>query len=262
MTKKLRNWLIIGSLLAVALPATALAAGQYFYPSNKSLQTGMLVSLSANPQIVEASSNANSKHLLGVIGPAETNAFSGIKPGQITVSTDGAAQTLVSTAGGDIKVGDRIATSRFIGAGQKATKSSWIVGTAQASFDSKTKGAAKQNDVYVGSIPVLIKVSYYVKPHEVSNSASIPTAVQKAASSIAGRPASTIAIIVSFIILVIAFGIAGFVINGSVRGSFISIGRNPLTKAVIFRGLLLTFGVAAALISAALLASVILLHVL
>ncbi len=270
---KLRNWLVVAALFALAVPATASAASHFFYPAaNGHLQTGMMVSLSTNPGIVEGASNANSKKLVGVIIPSDGTSLSDVKPGQITVATDSVAQTFVSTIGGNIKVGDKIATSVVAGAGQRTTQSGWIVGVAQASFDPKTKGAIKQTlkdqagkpkDVYIGAIPVLVKVSYYVDPKkEVSSSASIPLAVQKAANAIAGRPVSTIAIVVSFILLVLTFGIAGFLINGSARGSFVAIGRNPLTKSVVIRGLLLTLLIAFGIIGAGLLASYILLRLL
>lgn len=268
---KLRNWLVLIALFAMALPATASAANHFFYPANNHLQTGMMVSLAANPGIVEAAANANSKHLVGVITPSDATSLSDVKPGQITVATDSVAQTFVSTIGGNIKVGDKIATSVVAGAGQKPTGSSWIVGIAQASFDPKTKGAVKQTlkdnagksrDVYIGAIPVLVKVSYYVDPKKEVSTVSIPTAIQKAANALIGRPVSTIAIVASFVLLILAFVIAGFLINGSVRGSFVAIGRNPLTKSVVIRGLLLTFGIAFAIIGAGLLAAFVLLHLL
>src|SRR5487761_1843538 len=112
------TWLLICAvaLLQVVIPATSSASSQYFYSLNNQTKTGMIVSLTADQQVIEPANNQNAKSIIGVIAPSDEISLIQ-QPGQISIRTAGIANTLVSTLGGNILVGDRIAPSVLTGLG-------------------------------------------------------------------------------------------------------------------------------------------------
>ncbi len=240
------------TILLAIVPAVASASSQSFNVLDNKSQPGMLMSLTANTGVVEPASNRNDTSLVGVIAPDDA-AFD-IQPGQVSVKTDGVASTLISTLGGDIRVGDRIGVSSLVGVGAKLKGNGWIVGIAQSSLDAKTKGAApstvidskgSKHQVYVTSLPLLIKVTYYSVSSKAANkSSSVPDPIQAAADTVAGKHASILALLLSFFLLAIGVMAAGLIVNAAIRGGFLAISRQPLTKVIILRKVALAFGVA------------------
>ena len=241
--------------IAMMIPALTGAASQSFSVADGSAKLGMLMSASPNAGVAEPASDKTAASLIGVLAPPEENSFS--SSGDVNVKTDGVANTLVSTLNGDIKVGDRIATSSLVGVGAKATGSSWIVGIAQGSLDSKTAGAqltavtdsdGKSHQVYVASIPVVVKVTYYNVASPVSDSGLVPKSLQDAADRLAGKHVKLAAIVASVIVLMIGVILAGMLVNGAIRSGFSAIARQPLIKGIILGEIWQAFGMAAGII--------------
>jgi hypothetical protein len=249
---------------------TVSAASQNFDTLDKNMQSGMLVSLTANTGVVEQATDKNAASLLGVITP-EDNSLTR-QAGQVTVQTDGEASALVSTLNGNILVGDPITASSIAGVGAKAKKSSWIVGVAQSSFDKKTKGALAatvtdskggKHTVYTGRISILVKATYYSLPDAQHKTDSLlPEGLQSTIDQIAGKHVSIVTIMVIFVILIAGIALAGLVINSAIRGGFAAVARQPLTKRIIFRGVLQSFAIAIMILGATFLAVFILLKLL
>jgi len=232
-----------------------------------SASAGMLMSLTANSGVVEPASDKNASFLLGVISTNDT-AFD-LQPGQVSVATDGVINTLVSTLGGDIRVGDRIMPSPLAGTGTKAVASALVVGIAQASLDSKTTGAVAKtvtdttggkHKVYVASIPLVVHVTYYTVPSPVSR--SIPDMLQAAADAIAGKHASVLGLLLSFLLMLTGIIWAGILINGAIRGGIAAIARQPLSKAFIRRTMLKSFGVSIIIVAVGSIGALVLLRIL
>lgn len=244
--------LLIG-LLVVLAPAVASASSQSFYSLDNTAKGGMLVTLTSNSKVVTPAVSQNAKSLVGVVAGSD-DASLDQQPGQISVSTDGVSNALVSTLNGDISVGDRITASSIAGVGSKLTGSGWIVGTAQAAVNSHTPGAAQTNaknsqgvntTVYVASIPVIIKVVYYTAAGNSSDQAKwIPQTLQAIANDVAGKSVSTIAVVLSSIVLIVGVLLAGFIINSAVRGGMLAISRQPLAKSIITRQIIRSFALA------------------
>lgn len=264
-------WLVISGWLLVmaAMPAVAGASSQSFNVLNNQAQSGMLMSLTANAGVIEPATTKNASSLIGVI--ATDNASLSQQPGQTSVATDGQASTLVSTLNGDIKVGDRIGPSSLSGVGDKLTASGWMVGVAEASLDSKTTGAVatslsdtqgSKHTVYVARIPVIVKVNYYNAASPAPASARVPDGLQALADKIAGKHASTLALVLSFILLLTGIIWAGLVIYAAVKGSLDAIARQPLSKYVINRAMIRSLGLALVVIGGVLAGSLLLLRVL
>lgn len=252
--------------LTLLLPAGVVAAAvQQNFVSASQLQNGELVSLSANPQTIEPTTSHTITSLVGVVAPAETSPFEVNDAQQIAVTTNGVANALVSDVGGDIRVGDQIGISPLDGVGAKTTASGRVLGVAQASFDSKTAGAAKvavtdaagkKRTVEVGLIPVLVNVTYYVAPPAPPPKVpALPPFLLRLASTVAGKQVSPVPLIVSVTLLAFALVIAGILLNSAIRSSIIAVGRNPLSKSTLQRNMAQVLLMAAAVIGGGLVAA-------
>lgn len=262
---------LVAGGLGLLMPATAYASSQSFNLLRGQAQQGIIVSLTPNTGFVEPANDKNVKSLVGVISTDENSIDQ--QAGQINVKTDGATSAIVSTLNGDISVGDRVTASPLEGVGTKANSSAWIVGTAQASLDSSTKGATNteitdsngnKHTVFVASIPILVKVTYYNSSNTsvatISKQANNP--LQQVADSFAGKHVSTAALILSFIILLIGLFTAGVVITSAVKGGLDAISRQPLSKRFISRGVWRAIGIAVGILVFVLVASALILRLL
>lgn len=272
ITKQKITFLSAITLLVLLLTPLVVQAGTGFYILDKSARTGMLVSLSSNPGVVEPSSDKNAKALAGVIGTAATDLT--IQEGQVAVQTDGVVQTLVSTLDGDIMVGDHISPSTLIGIGTKSVQAGWTVGIAQSSLSKDTAGAVKttvmqsdgnSREVYVATIPVLINVNYH-NPNPVAatttEDTAIPKSIQKIADSIAGKRASVIAVLLAGLILIAGCAVGGYIIQSTIRNGIQSLARQPLARSAIIAGMSRTLALAFTLIVSSVIGALVIIRLL
>jgi len=124
----------------------------------------------------------------------------------------------------------------------KATSNVRVVGVAQQALTiegSQTQTVegidGQTREVRLGRIPVLINVSYFFKESERS---IIPAVIQNVANALAGRPVSTLPIILAGAIFVIMLIVVVSIIYSMIRSSIISVGRNPLSQSAIYRDLI------------------------
>jgi hypothetical protein len=232
----------------VFLPTLASAASQSFDVLNNNAKPGMLMSLTLNTGVVEPASDKNANRLIGVYEPATESSLNK-QAGQAPVATDGMVQTLASTLNGPILVGDKVGTSSVVGVGAKSIGSGYVVGTAQSSLDSKTKGtisaevkdaAGHSHKVYIASIPVVVKVqpsATITKPTVVPKTV-VPKTIQSVADSIAGKHVTLIALLLGFVLMAMGILFAGLITSTAVRSGFIGISRQPLAKRIITRQIL------------------------
>ncbi len=237
-------------LLAASLPTLVMAAAGLAqgYRATEALTPGSVVSVdSQNSNSVVSANTDRLDGLVGVVVDSQ-DALLLVSSGldQVQVATTGVVTTLVSDLGGDIKIGDKITPSAISGVGVKATTSTKVVGIAQSEFNSKSEGAVKRTikdkagaskEVYVGRIPIIVGVAYYVSG-VASDKTVIPSFIQNLANEIANRKVSPLPIIVSVIIIVIALIVITALVYGAIKSSIISIGRNPLSQGAVYRSLL------------------------
>ncbi|GAC1369232.1 MAG: hypothetical protein NVSMB39_0810 [Candidatus Saccharimonadales bacterium] len=241
--------LLGAAALALLVAAPALASLSQGYATSSSIATGSLVSLDpkSSGSVVAADLN-NAARLFGVVvAPSSASiSLSGTGSGQVQVATSGSAPTLVSTAGGDIHVGDYICISPITGVGQKASASATrVIGTAQADFTSATGGSTKTNItdtagkktvVTVGEIPVGISVSSYTATDGKQNYV-VPDWLQNLSNTAAGRSVSPVRIIIAGLLLIVVVISISVLLYSAVRNSIISIGRNPLSKSSVIKSM-------------------------
>jgi len=88
----------------------------------------------------------------------------------------------------------------------------------------------------VGQIPVDIGVGNY-QPNGLDTGSVVPTWLQTVSNTVAGKVVSPIRAVIATTILIAAIISVSVLLYGAVRTSIISIGRNPLAKTSVFKGL-------------------------
>jgi hypothetical protein len=230
---------VIGGQASAQNQNTAISRG--FKATGSDIVQGALVSTSDDDSTsVELATTRSASRLAGIVSKTTLVELSDNKKGEAQVILSGTATALVSDINGSIRAGDKITASPINGVGMLATEDSQIVGTAQSAFDAKNAESqtiadknGKRHDVHIGSIAIQVGVSYYVAP----TSQFLPPFLQNLANNIAGRPVSGARILLSGVLLLLAFTCIFALIYTSVRAGIISLGRNPLAANAIQRGL-------------------------
>jgi len=234
-------------LLLLGLPAVSAASANISrsYHAVVSIPNGSLVSLDeAHQGFVVPADSINASKLIGVVLPNQDSLLA-IDPSNTTVQValNGTVTTLVSTADGDIKVGDQVGTSPFEGIGMEALPGSHIIGIALTGFNAKTDGAVTEqvkdktggtHRIQVGYIRVAISVGTGAS---TSGGGSQANFLQQLIKSLTGKTISTTRIILSLVVMVVALILLVTLVYSSIFGSIVSVGRNPLAKTAIFRTL-------------------------
>ncbi len=239
---------LAGGLLAILLaPAVAGASAliSQTFLSKDNLPLGAIVSLEKNStDQVASSTTATAVDMIGVIIDSDSSQLS-ISSGQgnqVSVATSGVEQVLVSDINGSVAVGDPITASPVAGVGMKATSNVQIIGTAQDSFPNATATKQTYKDskgqtqtVNLGTVPVLVNVAYYYKQPDKT---LIPPALQSLANSIAGKKVNSLPILISIGIFIITMVIVVSIIYSMIHSSIISVGRNPMSQAAVYRNVI------------------------
>jgi len=213
------------------------------YQGDTNIVPGSLVSLDEKRDGYVVLANSKSpRQLIGVAVKVENSLIAlNVPSGNVQVSVNGLANTLVSTMAGSIEVGDLVAESSISGVGAKAKPGDKAIGIAQKQFssdstDSKqqtiTDAKGKTAKVNIGYIPVLVSFSNVPGVSGYSQ-----TAIEKWATGVAGRSVSLTRIIFCGIIAIIALSALVIMVYSSIRNSIIAVSRNPLAKPVIFEAL-------------------------
>lgn len=232
--------LIVISVSGPVLAQTVLQG----YASDEALQKGMLVKLKNEDQSkVETVTEATLDSLKGVVADANDSPVTLSGDGQkIFVATSGSYEVLVSNENGQIAQGDYISASSLAGIGMKANENQTVVlGRAIAKFegggDSIGKSTTKDGqNVSFGRIKVDIGV---VKNPLLKNPEKdkVPDVLQKVASTVAEKPVTSLRIYLALCVLIATTLVAATTLFSGVRSTVISIGRNPLSKGIIIKGL-------------------------
>jgi hypothetical protein len=215
----------------------AAAISQSFLTADNNLTTGALMSLkTGSNNTAELATIDNVQRLVGVVGN-DTLVELGNGTGTQVV-TSGVTLALVSDANGSINAGDKITASPIAGIGQKAITSAQVIGIAQAGLNpaaaqikTLTAQDGSQVQVHIAKIPVQVNVTFYVPPG--SQATFLPAFLQDFANAVSGREVSPVRVVISALILFLAFVSIAVLLYSTVRSSIISIGRNPLSEKAV-----------------------------
>lgn len=248
----MRGMLVIaasGILLSVSLMPSfvaALAPISQEFLANSPLALGSIVSLDKDSsENVSAANSSNVNAIIGVVinGDSSPITLSSDQANQVQVATSGVVPVLVSDINGPISLGDEITASPIDGVGMKATDNAKVVGIAQGDLASSSNHtqqtysdkSGQKHTVLIGQVSVLVDVSYYFKQPDKS---VIPPAIQNVANALAGKTVNPLPILVSMAIFLITLTIVVTLIYTMIHGSIISVGRNPMSQAAIYRNLI------------------------
>ena len=230
----------------VLMPVTAHALGalaQSFTTTDSTLVAGTMVDLKpGTSSAVEKAVAGQSNQLIGVVADAPLITLgSGAQQAQVVVI--GITPVFVSNINGNVEAGDKIAASPIQGVGMNAMNSGDVIGTAEGNLaDTQTTTkqiidkSGKTNSIKIGTVEVLVNVSYYTAPQS-NLDAFIPTFLVNVGSFIAGKSVSPSRVLVGFLSLLVGFLVAGIMLNAGVRSGMISLGRNPMARDVLRRSL-------------------------
>lgn len=209
------------------------------------LTPGSLMGLTPGTNSAVPASSAQSYQLLGLVADKPLIALSD-GSNQVQVVISGPANALVSNINGDIKAGDRIASSPIVGVGMKAIDAGQVVGIAQMDFSkiattdqTITDKSGTKHVIKVGAMPLQVSVSYFAGSSSQGALGSLlPPFVLASANSIAGQQVSPLRVLIGLLALVFGFVVAGIMLQAAVRSGMISVGRNPLAKKAVRKQLL------------------------
>lgn len=233
-------------VVSLKFPLFAQAVSQG-YSSEQALQRGMLVQVKKDDTTkIEAVKQENAVDLHGVVvDPNDAPVTLSADGSKVFVATTGKYDVLVSTQNGEIKPNDFIAVSAIDGIGMKASNNDvYIVGRALSGFDGKslaistteiTDSDGGKRKVNIGRVNVDITVAK--NPLLKAEDANLPEVLKKISESIAGKPVNPVRVYVGLFVFIVSTIIAGTLMYGGVRSAIISIGRNPLGKKSIIRGM-------------------------
>ncbi len=222
--------------------ATLISQG---YSTDSELAVGSIVSLKKNSSSnVEPATVSNISSILGVVINTNSSQLSISSAGskEVQVATSGIEQVLVSDMNGNISTGDQITASPITGVGMKATDSTKVLGVAQESFPNSTASTQKYTDknkaehsAKIGQVAVQVNVAYYYKTPDKT---LIPTAIQNIANALAGKTVTALPILISVGIFIVTLIVVVSIIYSMIQGSIISVGRNPMAQAAVYRNVL------------------------
>lgn len=236
---------LVALSLVSPLGAQAVTKG---YGSDQPLQRGMLVQLKKDDATkIEPVSQKDMEKLHGVVvDPNDAPVTLSADGSKVFVATAGQYEILVADQNGAIAAGDYVTVSALDGIGMKAgTVEPIVIGRALAAFDGKSNvisttdvkdSAGATRSVAIGRVKVDVLVAK--NPLLRGERANVPEFLRKASQAIAGKEVSTVRIYLSLVVFIVCTIIAGVLMYGGVRSAIISIGRNPLSKKAIIRGMI------------------------
>lgn len=240
-----KHWVRLFNLVALSLAVLFLASAGvladaivHSFNAQGSLQPGWVVALSKgdNTTVSLAPADQPSQIYGVVIDPSAAPLTVQKQTQQVFVATSGDYPTLVSTQNGPIKAGDYLALSSTDGIAAKASDSDgFILGRALENFSGGGSTIVYAND---GS--ALGRINVQVSPGKnplLKEAVAIPQPLKRVGDSIAGKSVPAIRIYVAAAVFVIAAMIAAVVLWAGIRSGMTAIGRNPLSRHSIMRGL-------------------------
>lgn len=239
---------LILSLFFIASSSNLLSAQtvNQGFKSDESLRKGMIVAaVEGDETKVEKGNEENFERLKGVVVQKNDSPVTLAEEGNdVFVANTGIYDVLVSDENGEIKSGDYLSFSSLEGIAMKATdEQAIIIGRASQDFNGRDNVIGSQEDkntkrkVNFGLIKTAVGVGHnpWLRTEKGS---TIPKIVERVTTTIAGKPVNTTRAWLATAVFLGTIFIVGVMLYSGSRSSLISVGRNPLSKGVIIKGLL------------------------
>lgn len=236
----------MASLLLLTSVVSAVTQG--YRSDDSSISKGMAVAVASGESgqdgviVVEKTSVAQASKSLGVVvdPQGDTVTLSG-NSSQLFVATTGTAQVYVTDLNGAVKKGDLLTPSPLKGILMKAPEGSrGVLGAALEDFptsNTQTVTITGANDKPQEVKVALLQLNMDVKFSSNNKPAEKPL-LERIGETIVKREVSSAQVVIALFILTLLVIVEGGVIYGAISSSMISLGRNPLAKKTIMRGLI------------------------
>jgi len=220
------------------------------YSTKELLPAGTVVSLEKKgSNTIEKATTDNELLIAGVVTGAEDSLLDLQPEGSVVrVATEGGLNVLAATVNGDINNGDKLILSPLAGIMAKDNpdmKNGKYLGVSTGTLNDQSPGAKQievdqsngdKKKVTIGQISAKLMISER-KPTISSASTDGNNPVTRLAKQITGKSVSMAKIIASMVVLVTTLTITGVLLYSSIRGTFTSLGRNPLARNSLMTGL-------------------------
>lgn len=212
------------------------------------IEDGLIVSVDQNDsQFVEKSNAANRERLIGVtVDSGQSVVTFADGDNKVQVASSGITKVFVSNLNGDIKSGDALTVSPIAGFAMRATSAGKVVGVASQDFIANQTASTKtlnvtstdgQNKtVKFGQIDAQISVQNWLPTG--SQNSPLLNSLRGVIGGVVGKPVSNIQAVTSIGVIFLAIIASATILYSSVSSSIRSIGRNPLSKGIIRRSLM------------------------
>jgi len=242
---------VFSLMLITPLYAAYISEG---YLSGSSYPLGMLASINqTEPISIEPAHLNNNSYLTGVVvseGDSLLNINRNGATTQIAVSGD--VEVFVSDVNGPIQAGDFIGASWLAGVAMLADTSSEqkLLGVALQSFSSDSPDKLELTDIETPSGRVTArvgKITIRLLDRDIGSSGS-DSGIEILAQRIAGKNVAYARVLMASGLFALSAIISGVFLANAIRGSFISLGRNPLASSSIYSSLIQISGVSISLV--------------
>lgn len=159
----------------------------------------------------------------------------------IPVISSGNVEVKVTSENGDIREGDLITTSSIEGAGMKATKTGYVIGTALGSYSSRDPKA-------VGRINTTLNLHYSYSTN--SNIDTISDILSLSLLATYESPSSIFKYIMAGVVILLSFVLGIFSFGRVAKTGVEALGRNPLAGKMIQLGIVFNVLITIAIIGA------------
>lgn len=231
-------------IFAVAVPLAS-ATSRGYATDDKELRPGMVVALSEDgsaqqPKVERAALEKESKVIGVSVLASETGVSVGSAQNTVYVQNTGEATVFVSDLNGEVKKGDLLAPSPLLGILMKADESTApVVGIAIDDFDAETAQQTKIEENKQEKEVNINKININLDHMAASNQQASATdsSLERLGRAVVGRDVGEIQVLAALVIFVIVLVAEGSIIYGAVSSAITSLGRNPMAKKIIQKGL-------------------------
>lgn len=225
------------------------------YPSGDSLPLGAMVSISqTEPITVELADINNNSYLTGVVAGENDSLLNINRNGTTTyVAVSGDTSVFVSDINGPITAGDFVGSSWISGVAMRSDTSSKqrLLGVALEDFsaDSQDKREFEDIETPSGTQDALVgKIAVRLFDRDIGADPTSQSGLEVLAQRIAGKDVAYARVLMASGLFALSVLVSGIFLSNAIRGSFISLGRNPLASSTIFSSLLQVSGTSIALV--------------
>lgn len=238
------------------LPVVRAASFSEEYPSGENYPLGTLVSIKqTEPVEVELANLNNNQYLTGVVVPKADSLISIENQGSdLSVATSGDVIVFVSDINGDITAGDFVGSSWISGVAMRSSTGAEqrLLGIALQDFNADNNETIEFKDVKTpsGNMATSVgKIAVRLFDRDIGTDYSRQlSGIEQLAQRVAGKNVAYSRALMAIGLFISSAIISGVFLANAIRGSFISLGRNPLASESIFNSLLQVSGVSISLV--------------